>query len=292
MFDKLGRNYILEVQGLDGLTHTIQYPITLEFSVERKILATVNTGHFRIYNLNQDSRNQIYKDYFLLTKVLLMTLKAGYGSSLYTIFYGSILEAKSYREESSVDFITEIDGSDLGPAIFSGFVSRTVSSPITRQDLIGQLIGELPYAQRGAVATFEGDYKRGRSLLGNPWDILQVETIRNSFIDSGHVHCLKNDDCFSGEITEISSDTGMLGTPKRSQIYVIVDMIFEPGLQLGQIVQLNSRTQTKFNGQYKVYGVRHQGIISGAKNGKCRTTVTLVTVNQSALNLIPGNFKL
>jgi hypothetical protein len=290
MPNKFERNYILDVEGLDGLIHTIKYPLTIEFSITRKTMATVNTGHFRIYNLNQDTRKQIYKDYFLLTKVLLMTLRAGYGDSLYTIFYGSVLEAKSYREEQSVNFITEIEGSDLGPAIFGGFVSET--STLSRQALIEHLVDSLPYAKRGAIANFEGEHPRGRVMVGNPWDILQTETEHNAFIDSGHVHCLRNNDAFEGEIPVINSDTGILGTPKRYNVYVVVEMLFEPALQLGQLVSLESRTQQEFNGRYKIYAISHQGVISGAVNGKCKTIVTLLTVNQGSLNLVSGNFKL
>ena len=52
-------------------------------------------------------------------------------------------------------------------------------------------------------------------------------------------------------------------------------MIFEPRLQIGQFVEIESKTETIYNGTYKVVGIEHTGMISDAQSGQCKTKVRL-----------------
>ena len=60
---KFGRNYIFDVQASDGSMISVTYPMTLEFAVRKDINPSANTGTFRLYNLDQLTRNRIYKDH-------------------------------------------------------------------------------------------------------------------------------------------------------------------------------------------------------------------------------------
>jgi hypothetical protein len=55
----------------------------------------------------------------------------------------------------------------------------------------------------------------------------------------------------------------------------MIDMIFEPTIRLGSLVQINSTTFKWINAQYKVIGITHKGIFSGTKEGKLITTLKL-----------------
>ena len=66
-----------------------------------------------------------------------------------------------------------------------------------------------------------------------------------------------------------------MGTPKRNDTYLEVDILFEPDLQIGQIVQIVSQTNPAFDGQYKIFGIKHSGTISGVVGGDCRTSLQL-----------------
>ena len=52
-------------------------------------------------------------------------------------------------------------------------------------------------------------------------------------------------------------------------------MIFEPRITVGQLVEIESSTASIFDGQFKVIGIHHAGIISGAVAGEARTTLNL-----------------
>ena len=52
-------------------------------------------------------------------------------------------------------------------------------------------------------------------------------------------------------------------------------MIFEPRLQIGQFIDIQSKTETIYNGTYKVIGIEHSGTISDSQSGTCKTKVSL-----------------
>jgi hypothetical protein len=264
-------------------------PLTISFDIQRNTLASSNTATFRLYNLSENTRNQLRKDPHTQDICRPVMLQAGYIEPLPAIFIGQVIQAISYKEEGAVNVITEIQGFDFAFAMANAHSSWTVNNPTTKKDVIARLIGDLKGYQvkEGYIGDFEGEYARGYVACSPTWEALQKETGRNVFIDSGKVHCLKDDDCFEGNVTVISSETGLLGSPKRGEYTIIADMIFEPRLQIGQVVELNSKFNRDFNQQYKVIGIRHSGTISDAVAGKCRTTVNLCLGDQ-VLNVLKG----
>ena len=56
--------------------------------------------------------------------------------------------------------------------------------------------------------------------------------------------------------------------------------MFEPRIKLGEIIQIKSRIADVFDGQYKVWGISHSGVIGDAASGTLTTTLTLYTGEQ------------
>lgn len=286
---KWGRNYQLNVQLANGSDLPIAFPLTLELNIVRKAWASTNYATFRIYNLSPYNRTQIYRDKFDYTDFRYLKLAAGYGSAtLPVIFSGNIQQAYSWRESGRVDFITEIMGTDFGYSTVTAFSNTTLQGPQSQQNVINKLVtnltGTTPSLAPGYISSFTRIYPRGRVLFGNTWQMLQQESGGNCFIDNGQIHVLKPNDYFVGGIPIIDSSTGLLSTPKRAETYLTIDILFEPNILIGQSIQLNS-TQTQFNGLYKVMGLEHHGIISGAVNGKLVTTLFL-SYGSAKLNAI------
>lgn len=294
---KFQRNYELEVRGNDGNLYIFPYPLTIEFQVKRNVLASANTGNFRVYNLGQQHRNVIYKNQFdINTAFRSLVLKAGYGVgqaiTLPIIFQGNVMQAQSYRLEKSVNFITEIDGYDYGWVMTNAKSNRNYpSGTVTQSKIIKDLIGDLKITvpsnsnnkeaalSIGAVSPqFDVIYKQNVAIVGNTWDALQKITNNQAYIDNGNVYCLFENDVFQGDLTVIDSQTGLLGTPKKQQNFLIVEMLFEPRLQVGQQVQIISSSLSQYpnsnNGIFKVVGIEHRGTISGAVGGECKTVVS------------------
>jgi hypothetical protein len=298
---KFQRNYRLEVQGKDERIYTFNYPMTLEFNIQRAALASTNTASLRIYNLNPDTRKAIYKDIYdnIVGSFRSVRLNAGYGDSLSQILYGNIKEAKSFREEGSVNFITEIDCYDWSTVMMNTRSEwiKEAPLPLTRLSVVNQLVDDLVASSpsgaklsKGAISTGFTDQPYARNFFkasGTTWEILRQETNDHCFIDNGVVHCLLDDDCFTGDLPIINSSTGLLSTPKKSEYLLKIDILFEPALKIGQMVQLVSESETLYNGSYKIIGIQHYGVISGAVGGKCKTTL-LLNAGEFELSVITG----
>lgn len=293
---KFQRTYSIQIQGQSGDIHQIgsengdKPVLTLEFNVKRDILSSANSGSFRIRNLNSSVRSDVYHDWYDLGHWRSLIVKAGYsGTPLSSIFNGLAQEVSSYREEGGVDFVTDIGATDwslIMPNSFSSWTIGSQDSPVTRQQIIDRLVNDLQINTRrynlelgiGVV----GDYAGNRyTYTANDytWNLLQVETQRTNYIDNGKVYCLPNDATFEGDVSLISSATGLLGTPRRHSTYLIVEMLFEPSLTPGQLVYLDTSSfplvNSFYNGTYKVTAVQHAGVISSTVSGKCKTVATL-----------------
>lgn len=283
---KFQRNYEIEIQTADGSTIIVGYPYTLDFSIEQNTFASANTGRFTLYNIGESIRNRVYKSKYDITVFRTIELRAGYGQTLSTVFKGTVKEAMSYKQEGQTNHLTVIDSYDGGYALANSFSSFTLAAGTSKNDTIKMLSQDLIDTEPGAFSEFDGTNIRGRAVMGNTGKILQDETEGHFFINKGKLYCLKNNDCIEGEIVVINAQTGLLGSPRRTDTLLQVDLLFEPRLKIGQIVELESITERIYNGKYKVAGIQHSGTISGAVAGKCKTIVSL-WYGTGALTIIP-----
>lgn len=279
-----------------GETITIENPFTLIFNIQRKALASVNTGNFQIYNLSQTTRNSLYKDYTNLLCIRRITLRAGYQSQgvLPVIFDGNIKWCTSYRKQGSTNFVTEIEAYDWAFPVVNAHTTKNFSGLTQKNKVIQQLVSDIcamgPSGQQvspGYIHNYLDTNNNpitqyNRSLSGYSWRLLQDETENACFIDNGQLNILADDDCFAGTFVQISSATGLLGAPKRSETYVLVELLFEPSLLVGQQVNLLTVSEAQFNGNYKIYGINHFGIISDSVNGQCQSNVSLFSFQKNA----------
>lgn len=289
----LGLNAILDstlqgfksAVGLSNQSDVIQItnPFTLEFNVERRALASVNTATFRIYNLNEDTRNRLFKDYTNFLCLRKVVLRAGYEDPLPVIFNGNVKWCTSYRRKGQTNFVTEIEAYDWAFAVANSYTSKNWPGTVRKQVVVDQLIKDMSSlgVSRGYVRPYTEEYQN-KVVSGDSWETLKAETNEACHIDNGKINVLNEDDCFAGTTNEISTNTGLLGSPKRSETLVIAEMLFEPTLQISQLAELRAVSQKIFNGEYKVVGLNHYGVISDAVGGECQTTVNLFSFVKNA----------
>lgn len=270
--DKFGRNYQLKV-GIDDKGHsvTIKPPFTIEFDITRNTLTSANVAQIRIYNLSLLNRNQMrfnISDYGQFRPV---ELKAGYQDNLVTIFSGNISQAWSVRE--GTNFITQIESYDGGFAFNNSKTNAQFPAGTSERDVMGDIAGTLPGVSKGAIGDYPNKLTRSNSHSGNSTDILSDLSGGGFFIDNGKVNILGTSEYIDTPgVLEINSRTGLLGTPILEQTIVRFDMIFEPALQVGTKIKLDSITEANFKGEYKVTSVKHRGMISEAVCGSVITT--------------------
>lgn len=284
---KFGRIFRMTVQISDTESVEIDYPLTLEFDVSRNTLASANRGNFRIYNLKPDTRLKIYHDRYDTLTYRQIILQAGYESEspLPTIFRGNIIQASSYR--SGTNWITEIEAFDGGFGILNGQVAQTVPAGWTLPALIKTVLGALPNVTPGAIGDFSQQSARGVTVMGSSWDVanrIAAGQDAVAFVDNEQANLLHRNEYIAGagSVDLITSDTGLLQTPRRYDARIDVEILFEPRLVVGQIVQLQS-LETVYNAAYQVIGVTHKGTISGAVCGSA-TTIASLWLGSSQLN--------
>lgn len=279
---KFNRFYNLKVETNDGDHIVISYPLTLEFRITRNNLASANTATFTLFNLNEATRSKIYKDAWDIKNLKAIQLFAGYIDSekdlLPRVFNGTLRRA--YSQRVGPNFRTEIEAFDGQISLPGSDVSITIPAGTTDAQAIASASG--PLRTNANTVTIGNNYndisQRARSMMGNPLEILNQLSGGGAFVDNGSVYVLDQTEVVQGEIRLINADNGLLGTPKKSEIMVEIEMLFEPRLRPNQLIELQSNTERRFDGVYKVTGIIHSGTISGSIGGDCRTSLTLLRI--------------
>lgn len=289
--EKFNRAFLLKYEipaKIAGTYETIsmESPLTCEFQVTRANLARENTANFTIYNLNSSTRSKVVKDIWDVTTRFPVQFFAGYQPNINDIlpmlFNGTSRRAYSYRQGS--DFRTVIDCFDG----LSSFSTPNISVPIAKGTSQTETIKKVAKALDGVKTVtvgnkFETYAKRAMAIIGNPMDILQELTKNNFYIDSGNAYALDTSEVIPGDIKIINADNGLIGTPRKSDTLVEVEMLFEPRIKPSQLIELESITEWQFNGTYKVTGVQHRGVISDAVSGDLRTKITMQKITNPTI---------
>ena len=290
---KFGRNYNLtiwpKVKYLDGTVgqvaaslpplFTIPYPFTIEFDITRKTLASCNVAQLRIYNLSLEHRNLIRFNASDFGYIQQIQFNAGYKNYPPIVFNGNISQAWSAREGQNM--VTQIECFDGGFASVNGIVTNAFFPAGTLlSQVLKSIAGSLPNVSLGSVGSYVQKLPRDTTFNGNAMDILNQLTGGGFFIDNGKANCLGSNECIAtASPTQINIQTGLLNTPMLENNIARFDMIFEPTLHAGESVVVTSQTEYNFNGTYKITGVKHKGIISGALCGSAITTGEFINYN-------------
>lgn len=267
---------------------TIELPITVDFQVDRKSLASSQTATFRIHNLGEKTRNLIYKDRYAFNDYRGVQFRAGYddiGAPL--IFNGAVYQA--YSERIGVDVITTVECYDGGYAMANGVSLITIGSGSTFQEILKKLNADLPFVSKNPIiGDFPNKTSRGSTYVGNTWSYLLQVSNGLATIDNGQLKVLNPNEVFDGELPVITSESGLLGSPKRASTQIEFPMLFEPRLTVGQIVELSSSVNDIFNGLYKVTGFTHSGTMSAAVAGTPRVSNVSLWKGEEALKMVAG----
>lgn len=295
---KIGRKYKLTFETEDPTTGKgaiqIANPLTVEFDITRNTASSLNNATFRVYNLSATNRSILFQNRTSIKnsegKRKRILFQAGYSSisnlankeaDLSTIFIGDILEAYSYRQ--GPDVVTYINALDGGFGAYNSTISTTVQKGTSFRDVITRLTDSLKGVKTGVIGETEGEHKTPNPLNGNSFSLLTKDYKDEIFIDLEKVNKLGVNEYIKsvgGKVLLINSASGLLGTPLRQGTDLVVEMLFEPRINVGQLVEIESQFNPIFDGQYKVTGVKHAGVISEAVSGDCKTILQLYIGNE------------
>lgn len=249
-------------------------PITIQFSVSKATFSNINNATITIYNLDAVTRECLYQDKILLNpeKRKILTLEAGYGEALTLVCFGYIQQC--FSERKGTDIITTIEV--LDPDVLTQYTSVTFEAGTTFAEAYKFLVSQFPNLKQGECGNLNGVFNTPTVFDGNGFWVLNELTGGHTFVDNGVINTLNDNEVLQGyQAYLISSDTGLLGTPKRYDAILEISMLFEPTIRIGQLVEIQSKTWPAFDGQYKVLGYTHNCVISGSQGGTRTTTLQL-----------------
>jgi hypothetical protein len=277
------RIWQMVVQGAHQ-TWTFGSPFTVRFESVANGTPTPNNADFFIYNLPEKVRNDVLKDiYSGLSDYYPISFAAGYLNEPQAppIFVGNVHWAYSYK--LGPDWVTQFHCVDGGGALEianceQSLVSGTALGQVYRV-LCQAIVGVGKDVTAFFISSSFDNMKdpRGIVLSGNVWEQLVRRIIpagSQLFINKGKIYILlQGEYAATPQIVTISEQTGLIGSPRRQSAQTIVTMLFEPRLEVGQIVQLVDASPAA--GEHQILNVRHQGMISEAECGNLYTIATL-----------------
>ena len=274
---KFGRSYRLQITDEGGETVIISNPITIRFTVSRRMGSTLNELKAEIYNLDENTRNFLFQEQWV-TRNKKVTFEGGY-DVLSILFKGTLWSGSSYRD--GVDIITAIECKSEMWELENTTIYETINAGQTVGDILKFIAGKYTELSLGGIGEYNEKLLRPVVLNGNAWNLFKQYANGMAFIDNNKIYALRRNETIDGELITIDASTGILSSPQRVDIGNIqIQMLFEPRVVMGQWVELGSGVNKIFNGQYKVFGIQHTGIISDSVNGDLRTIIDLFAGGQ------------
>ena len=257
----------------DGINALIVEDLRVKFEISKDLQGYPNLAKIDIFNLNDDSRAKV-KDEF--SKVI---FNAGYEDNVKQLFLGDIRNVIHSRQ--GVDFITTIYAAD-GDTDFQGsFVNTSLSEGVKIKDIVDIVVADFKDVVVGELQglTGERDKLRGVILSGPSKDILNQYGNDYDFdwsVQDGVFETIGKDEAFN-DVTTVSSQFGMLGSPSITELGADVRILLNPSILPNRRIKIESSApqlalgnlyfrdikKTLGEGFYKVQKVIHTGDTHG-----------------------------
>jgi len=210
----------------------------ISFNIEKNDDANANKGTVSVYNISQSSRS------FIENENLITFLKAGYINQISTIFFGDIQDRKTERNNS--DVITTLEIVDQGKLLDTANVQIGLGPGATNIQAFSaaesalQLI--IPPRQKNNLPIKR--YTNGYSYTGTAIRLLEklAEEIDYNFsIQDGEIQILKNNESTNESVVVVSPNSGLIGTPTKTQNGVEFSTLINPDIRIGRLIKLESK---------------------------------------------------
>ncbi len=232
--------------------------LRVSFDIEKNSNSEPNNGSIFVYNLNEKNRNRISSGEF--NKAI---LAVGYEQPR-VIYGGDVLSVVQHRED--LDFITELILGDGQKDIEGAMISVTVKSGSTDADIIKECLKTMPNTETEVIELpNKRALPRSKVMNANTRDILTgVAKNQNAdwSIQDGALIILPKDKVLSdNEGFVLNQNTGMIGSPQRTNDGMEVRCLLNASMQIGGLVRVESIIK-EYNGDYKITKLQHKGDIS------------------------------
>jgi hypothetical protein len=268
-----GRIWSLQIGDLliDATDEKSDKILEVEFDIEKSLTSEPNTASIGVYMLQKANRDRIVS-----SSDVDVVFKIGHkGQDLAQIFGGTLRHA--YNEWSNRTVITKIEGDDGGASYRNTVISASFGVGTSVLDVLKKAVdgldigrGNLSSISSVTLRNGESTYPNGTAIHGRARDVVTrlVSSCGLSWsVQDGSFQLRENGKPVVGTAIVLKSDTGLIGSPKRTENHdgkppvVEVESLVIPGLYPGRIVVLES---LDISGNFMVSKVKFSGRSSGA----------------------------
>lgn len=223
----------------------------IRFKCEKTIDSTPNKATVSIYNLNPDSRSAVEREGSILT------LQAGYGDSVETVFEGNI--AKGVTVKDGADYITEIEIGDGLSAFQNSTLDQSFKPGTQVRDVVRTLTQAFGVSQGEQRPIPTQVLNNGIVVSGPVRDSLTKILDRLGLkwsIQNNQLQILDDGGSTDEEVILLSPNSGMVGIPKKREQGIECVSLLRPSINPGRRFKLESKF---VNGIYIAEKVTHEG---------------------------------
>lgn len=230
--------------------------LRVAFDVEKVIKSEPNDATIEIYNLNDSNRDLLTsKEYDRVE------LYVGYvADSLKLIFKGDIISV--INEKNDLDIITTLKCADGYKAYTQSKTMKTMSAGQTDNDFVEQALKDFKTARGDIDLPNDRALPRGKVFMCDTREVLNKIAKNNDAdwsIQDGELVVLPKDKALD-EGYIISSDTGMIGSPRKTDNGIEVTTLCNPEYKIGALIRIESRFK-EYSGDFKIESIKHRGDI-------------------------------
>ena len=226
--------------------------LRMSFECEKTIKSDPNLSVIRVYNLSESTRDRIVSGEFKYLR-----FEAGY-EELSLLFMGDIINPVVKKD--GADIITEIQVADGFKSITQSVANVTLKAGSTDKDVAKMVMSGV---EIGTIDTPTiKPLSRGKVLNGDSRFIMNnIAKNQNAdwHVQDGKLNVLPKNKAFArDEGFVISQETGLIGTPEKSDSGMELTYLLEPKISIGSLIRVESILK-QYNGDYKVTDIKMKG---------------------------------
>lgn len=215
--------------------------LRVDFTVEKSLIGYPNLANIKIYNMSPGSRSKVEKKYQPVK------LYAGYGSPT-LLFSGDLINAVHMPVQP--DWITEIFAGDKTRALTESTINKTLPAGSTPEQIFNEVVAQMDGVIPGVLDGLKDCINSKQSLLraiqlsGGVKKFLD-ELAKNCGFDyvvaDGIIETVNKNKAIQDEPEIIiNQNTGMIGSPERTEVGVNVKTLLNPSLKLGRRIKIET----------------------------------------------------
>ena len=215
--------------------------LRFRFEVRASDVETPNTMSARVYNLAGETVNKIIQEFDTVT------LTAGYqNGNQGTIFQGDIKQFRFGRERN-VDNYLDILAGDGDQAYNFAVMNQAFPAGVTDSQQLSAIAAKmgLPSAPTNdGFLTTGGVLPRGKTMFGMARLYMRNLAKKNNCrwsVQNGVVTLVPVTGYLPGQVVEINTASGMIGTPEQTDNGIVIRCYLNPLIKIGQAVKINNR---------------------------------------------------